>query len=992
MNGRSFETPVIGQKAAKNNSTFIQLYYQNVRGLRTKTNTFYTNLLTSDYDIFAITESGLNSSIHDGEVIPPNFNILRCDRADGRKLGGVFLAASPRYELKRLPIIGNVDAALFEIICATVHRKNILLFMCCVVYIPPKSNVNEYMHLFNILETICVKFEKVIVMGDFNMPSASEEVQSYMEYVKAFCGFRQVNNIFNVSNRVLDLVLSALPTSDLEVHLADEHLVDIDAYHPPLVARMVISAHQNVTEPISDGNASNCNRWNFHKCNFNLLYNNLESIDWNRLYDIKSSEDALICFYELINCAISNCAPKRRPNLNTSRRVYPEWYTGDLIRDIRRKWRCHKLFKVSGASSDYKLFSKFRSIVKRKLLVYFNAYQKNLELNFVNDPKSFWTYVNSKKAKGNTRLTKDGVDLRDDECAECFASYFHSVYSPGRPRLDAREAQQTGDAGADAARVHVGQLTAADVCLALRKLKPKHSVGPDGIPPYIVRDCRAVFEKPLLYIFYLCLEERHYPDRWRTTRVIPVPKPGKGSDVSGFRPIAVLSAFAKIFEAALHRCIYSQVSARLSDDQYGFRPGRGAGSNLLSFVSYVAPAVDAGLHVDSAYFDFRKAFDTVDNDVLLRKFSAIGFTPHLLEFFASYLGDRRQYVEYAGYCSRRYNTWSGVSQGSNLGTLSFIIMINDLPEVVKESKCSLFADDLKLFRTVQNTSDCERLQRDIDRVVMWSEANKLFFNVEKCCMISYSRKRAPLEHQYIVGGAGMPRVARVRDLGIEMVPDLSYRTHINNLCTKSFRNLGFILRQTSKSYNVKVSKVLYNSLVRSQLEYNSIIWNPHEAKYTQMIEKIQNKLTRYLYLKEYGVYPGYPHVYPSQFVLGMVRYCQLSVRKDMALVKYVCRVLRGELHHPEFLEALQLRVPDNYVGLRRRPAMLSLPSSKTKLLNESPMLRAIRLLNKLSDNHIDIFAHNLPKLMELVLGFLRRRYKLVNVKFYLADFIFLFLF
>lgn len=99
--------------------------------------------MASTYDLFAITESGLNDSVHDGELIPPEYKILRCDRADGRKQGGVFLAASPRLELKRVPV-GNVDSALFEIVCATVHLGNNCLFLCCVVYIPPNCDCNEY--------------------------------------------------------------------------------------------------------------------------------------------------------------------------------------------------------------------------------------------------------------------------------------------------------------------------------------------------------------------------------------------------------------------------------------------------------------------------------------------------------------------------------------------------------------------------------------------------------------------------------------------------------------------------------------------------------------------------------------------------------------------------------------------------------------------------------------------------------------------------------
>ncbi|XP_063891874.1 uncharacterized protein LOC135117211 [Helicoverpa armigera] len=185
-------------------------------------------------------------------------------------------------------------------------------------------------------------------------------------------------------------------------------------------------------------------------------------------------------------------------------------------------------------------------------------------------------------------------------------------------------------------------------------------------------------------------------------------------------------------------------------------------------MAHVVPIVDSGGQVDAAYFDFQKAFDLVDNDVLLTKLAAVGFTPHLLTFFASYMRDRQQYVDYAGRTSQPYFTRSGVSQGSNLGPLAFILMINDLPKIVIKAKCLLFADDLKLSLAITDEQDCEVLQEDIDRVVNWSKQNLLKFNVSKCQTISFSRSRKPVLCDYKVDGTPMPRVTEVRDLGVRL--------------------------------------------------------------------------------------------------------------------------------------------------------------------------------------------------------------------------------
>ncbi|CAH2222664.1 jg25053, partial [Pararge aegeria aegeria] len=86
-------------------------------------------------------------------------------------------------------------------------------------------------------------------------------------------------------------------------------------------------------------------------------------------------------------------------------------------------------------------------------------------------------------------------------------------------------------------------------------------------------------------------------------------------------------------------------------------------------------------------------------------------------------------------------------------------MINDLPQVIQDCKCWLFADDLKLSRTVDDGNDCTRMQQDIDRVVKWSKDNHLQFNTSKCATITFSKKRSPIRYDNNIDGVSMTRVS-----------------------------------------------------------------------------------------------------------------------------------------------------------------------------------------------------------------------------------------
>ena len=200
----------------------------------------------------------------------------------------------------------------------------------------------------------------------------------------------------------------------------------------------------------------------------------------------------------------------------------------------------------------------------------------------------------------------------------------------------------------------------------------------------------------------------------------------------------------------------------------------------------------------------------------------------------------------------------------------------------------------------------------------------------------------------------MARVTEVKDLGVYIDSGLTFRSHINKICKKEYRNLGFLLRTVRNFSNPCAIVTLYNALVRSQLENNAIIWSPHEIKYSLMLERIQNKFIRYLYMKYYGVYPFYPLLYPTLFILGMVGYNELRVRRELALLLYLFKVLRGNIHNPQILERFHFNVPNKYIYRRKNPQLLRLPRARTNLLQRAPLSRAYSTLNQVADT-IDIF-------------------------------------
>ncbi|CAG9124584.1 unnamed protein product [Plutella xylostella] len=759
---------------------------------------------------------------------------------------------------------------------------------------------------------------------------------------------------------MLDVVLTSPELSGAAVVRAvppGAELTKIDPYHPPLDVKVTYAfTKQDTVLPPSNINTSR--DWNFAKADFLGVYQFINNIDWTPLYALSTVNAALDFFYNKIYDVFDQCIPKkeRKP---TNTRIYPVYYNKAIIQNIQLKARVHRSWKRTGNVQVYEEFKILRSKLGKDIKVAYNEYCKAISEKLHKQPLQFWSHVNSLRNRGGRepKVTKEGKEYSGEAAASAYAEHFESVFLPDRPALDPNVASA---APAPPSRlVDVLAFTERDLLQAVRKLRGRTSPGPDAIPPYIIKGCIGELKHPILYIFNLILSSGDYPSTWKESRVTPIPKKGCKTEVENYRPVAILCAMAKIFEMTLHASLLPQCAPYLTPLQHAFLPKRSVVTNLVTMLDFIAQEIDtaAGNQVDVIYLDFQKAFDRVDNDTLLIKLSQMGFVPRLLKLFASIFRDRQQFVKYGPYVSRPYGTHSGISQGSNLGPFLFVILINDLPDVVTNSKVLLFADDVKLMKAVNSQDDSLELQRDINALHKWSQENKLYFNPSKCEMMTFSRSKSPYQHQYTMEGAPIARVWQVRDLGVEFDAQLTFRPHLEKVTKTAFQRLGFVLRN-SAPLTYAATETIYKSLVRSILENAAVAWSPHQDKYILAMEQVQKRFLRSLYKKKYTYYP---FMYPTRFLEGYLGYDSLELRRNMALAKFILSIIRNKVDCLDLLHnILVLFVPNNFMRARRHMLLAEAPS-RTNLYRESPVPRGRRLLARLlaAQPGVDLFADSL---------------------------------
>ena len=225
------------------------------------------------------------------------------------------------------------------------------------------------------------------------------------------------------------------------------------------------------------------------------------------------------------------------------------------------------------------------------------------------------------------------------------------------------------------------------------------------------------------------------------------------------------------------------------------------------------------------YLDFSKAFDSVSHELLFHKLSSFGFHSDLIRWFRAYLTGRRQQVVVDGTYSDWLPVVSGVPQGSILDPLLFVLYINELPSVAKNTKVALFADDAKCFLNMDSLDDYQLPKNDLNALVDWSSTWELNFHPSKCQVISVTRKRNPFDFDYFMNNTRLSSVKSIKDLGIEISLKLDRNTPINHVVKKCNRKLCLIKR------TVGFLKPTVR-LIRHRARYRALVTFKGVLKYT----------------------------------------------------------------------------------------------------------------------------------------------------------------
>ncbi|CAB4032478.1 Hypothetical predicted protein [Paramuricea clavata] len=282
-----------------------------------------------------------------------------------------------------------------------------------------------------------------------------------------------------------------------------------------------------------------------------------------------------------------------------------------------------------------------------------------------------------------------------------------------------------------------------------------------------------------------------FPSEWKIARVIPLQKKGSRSVLDNYGPISILPVISKIFEKILYEQLYEYFTTNnlLSEQQFGFRRFHSTSTALLDCTDEWYVNMDRGLYNLAVFLDLKKAFDTVNHDILLAKLELYGIKNTPLMLLKSYLSDRSQKCQVNGELSTLKYLKYGVPQGSILGPLLFLIYINDLPNCLQHSTARMFADDTNITVSGKSIKEAEvAVNVDLNNIREWLLSNRLSLNLVKTeyLLIGSRHNINTLEEQprVFIGDEPIKGVQVTKTLGVKIDQFLTWDSHIDQISKK----------------------------------------------------------------------------------------------------------------------------------------------------------------------------------------------------------------
>ena len=387
----------------------------------------------------------------------------------------------------------------------------------------------------------------------------------------------------------------------------------------------------------------------------------------------------------------------------------------------------------------------------------------------------------------------------------------------------------------------------------IENMKNKTSFSHDTMSNKQLKHIKREILVPLTHLINVSIKCSYVPKAWKTAKMVPIFKSGDPAQPTNYRPISLLPTMSKVLERAVSNQVYGyfERTKKLYNLQFGYRHGYSTEGLLLKILDHIAKRRSENKHVLNVYIDLRKAFDTVPYDILFDKLAHYGLSTNTVEWFRSYLSERRMYTKVADSESGMEDILCGVPQGSILGPLLFIIFINDLPHSTK-LLTALYCDDTTFAHHADNLQDLfSETNEMLASIEDWFDANFLSLHPGKTRFMLFTTPKESKEsdHKLFLQGKEVQRVhdkgaeTSFKLVGVHLDEGLTFKTHIQHV-HKKIIGMTAIIKRSRKLLTSRIRKMLFHALVQSHMQYCLPIWGGAAERLLKPLKISQKKAAR----------------------------------------------------------------------------------------------------------------------------------------------------
>ena len=324
---------------------------------------------------------------------------------------------------------------------------------------------------------------------------------------------------------------------------------------------------------------------------------------------------------------------------------------------------------------------------------------------------------------------------------------------------------------------------------------------------------------------------RSFPTVEKIAKVTPIFKSGESSLFDNYRPISVLNSISKIVEKIVCKQLTTYLESQnlLFKHQYSFRKSKCTQDAIMYVHDYICKNMNQKNYTGAMFVDLRKAFDTVSHACLLSKLLFYGITGIELNWFSDYLFNRKQYVNFENTTSKSKSFNLGVPQGSILGPLLFLLLINDAYQCLEKCTMLMYADDtVLLYSSPSSKSVTETLSRDGYSLFSWFQKNDLIVNLkpgktETVLFGTAQNLRNQPSTEVRIDGQTINKVNRYKYLGVTFDHHMNFSEQLSEVSKKVSQRIN-MLKRVRINITSATTNIIYNSMIAPMMLYCSPVY------------------------------------------------------------------------------------------------------------------------------------------------------------------------